>query len=304
MVAAFLERMRPVCAGLPSYGFELLFVDDGSTDDTGARLLEEAKKDERIKLVTLSRNFGHQRAITAGLDFCSGDYVVVIDADLQDPPERLPEILERLSEGFDLVHMVRSRRDVDSFAKRLTARVFYAVMRRYVLPAMPEDAPDFKGFNRNVLEALRQYRERVRFLRGAFATLGFRQCSLPYVREERYAGRSKYPWKKMIAFGRDAVLSYSVIPLRVGLFAGVLACAGTGIFAMVCIAMWAILGTLSDPLLLVLIGLVGGLGGIILIVLGMMGEYLGLVVREVKQRPLYIVRATHNLEWRATEGKK
>jgi len=156
MIIPFLERMRAVSrggierdtAGLPGYSFEYVFVDDGSRDGTSARIAEEADRDPRVRLIRLSRNFGHQRAITAGLDFCRGDFAVVIDADLQDPPEIIPKILERLSGDCDIVHMVRAERKVDSIAKRLSARVFYATMRRYVLPELPEDAPDFKGFNR------------------------------------------------------------------------------------------------------------------------------------------------------------
>ena len=294
MVDAFLERVRAVCEGLPEYGFEFLFVDDGSRDGTNAAIVARAERDPRVKLVTLSRNFGHQRAIAAGLDLCLGDYVVVIDADLQDPPELIPQILERLRAGSDIVHMVRESRDVDSFAKRFSARVFYAFMRRYVLPALPEDAPDFKGFNRRVLDTLRLYGERVRFLRGIIATLGFRQAAIPYVREARYAGKSKYPWKNVLRFGRDAVVSYSVIPLRVGLVAGIAVCAATAVFAAVCVAA-CIAGALPQPTVMFLIALVGGLGGLLLVMLGIVGEYLGCMMRELKQRPLYIVESLVNL---------
>jgi len=294
-VAACLARMRAVAEDLPEYDVEFLFVDDGSRDATNAILVDEAAQDFRVKVVTLSRNFGHQRAITAGLDLCSGDYIVIIDADLQNPPEHIPAILERLKEGYDLVHMVRANRQVDSVWKRVSARGFYALMRRYVLPELPENAPDFKGFNRRVLEALRQYPERVRFLRGLFATLGFRQTTLAYTREARHAGRSKYPLSRILAFGRDAVASFSVIPLRLSLAAGMVTCLAAVVFLAACgLRHWAGSG-LRDPVLMILITLLIGLSGLILVTLGIVGEYLGCMMRELKQRPLYLVESVRNL---------
>jgi len=295
MIPVFLERLKAACQAVPQCTFEFVFVDDGSRDNTNQRILDKAEQDPRVKLISLSRSFGQQRAITAGLDLCAGDYVVVIDADLQDPPELIPKILQRLDEGYDLVHMVREDRRVDSAAKRISAKIFYATMRRFVLPELPEDAPDFKGFNRAVLEALRRYRERVRFLRGVLATLGFKQCAIPYVREPRYAGKGKYPWRRILAFGRDAVVSYSVIPLRLGLFAGLLTCLGAFVFGLGCAFRYWLGGGLRQPLLLIIIALIGALSGLNLIVLGLMGEYLGGMMRELKQRPLYIIRSTHNL---------
>lgn len=294
-IGPFLERIRAVAQGLTNYGFEFLFVDDGSRDGTNAAIVEEAGEDFRVKLVTLSRNFGHQRAITAGLDLCSGDFIVIIDADLQDPPELIPKILERLEQGNDLVHMVRENRKVDSFWKRFSAKVFYALMRRYVLPELPEGAPDFKGFNRRVLEALRQHRERVRFLRGALATLGFRQDTLPYVREARHAGRSKYPAKKILTLARDAIISYSVIPLRLSLFIGVLACFAALMFAAVCVFLYCFGPGLEEPVLMLLITIECGFFGLVLIMIGILGEYVGCMMQELKHRPLYIVESVRNL---------
>lgn len=296
MVGAFLERVGAVTAGLPQYDFELLFVDDGSTDETFRRLCDASDTDSRIRIIRLSRNFGHQRAITAGLDFCSGNYVIVIDADLQDPPELIPRMLERLEEGVDIVHMVRERRDVDSLVKRVSAKVFYYLMRQWVLPRLPENAPDFKGFNRRVLDALRRYRERVRFMRGIMASLGFRQESIPYVREARHAGRTKYNWKRIGAFGRDAIVSYSPIPIRLSLLAGLLTWACTLLFVL-----YWLLAALSgcgpaQPLTALLLVVTGVLSGLILVTLGVIGEYLGVIVREVKHRPLYIIESTRNME--------
>jgi len=291
---AFLACIRKIAEALPEYDFEFVFVDDGSQDGTEALLAREAQSDPRVRLVCLSRNFGHQRAITAGLDLCSGDYVIVMDADLQDPPELIPQMIDQLEAGFDLVHTVRTDRSVDTPAKRLSAKLFYAVMRRWVLPELPEDAGDFKGFNRQVLEALRQYRERVRFLRGAFATLGFKQTALPYVRAARHAGVSKYPLINIFRLARDAVVSNSVLPLRFGLFLGVAIWIMLPFYALVC-SLGHLLHGFDQPLMLILIGLVCAFSGVILILLGLIGEYLKCIVLEVKQRPLYIIRAVHNL---------
>ncbi len=295
MIEAFLERIRCVPQGLPEYAFGYVFVDDGSRDGTAARVVDEAGHDPRVKLVRLSRNFGHQRAITAGLDFCQGDFVVVIDADLQDPPEAIPEILGRLSGDCDLVHMVRSDRTVDSAAKRISARLFYAVMHRYVLPELAEDGPDFKGFNRQVLEALRLYRERVRFMRGILATLGFRQVSISYVRLPRYRGESKYPIRKILALARDAVVSFSVIPLRLGFIVGIPALAFAFLFGISGLVWHFAFGGLRTPGETVIITLICGFSGLILMALGAIGEYLGCLIREAKQRPLYIVRSVVNV---------
>ncbi|MBI2433935.1 MAG: glycosyltransferase family 2 protein, partial [Candidatus Hydrogenedentes bacterium] len=216
----FLARVRNVAQGLRGWQCEFLFVDDGSQDATPDLLTQEAAKDPRVRVIRLSRNFGHQRAISAGTDFCTGDAIVITDADLQDPPELIPDILRKLEEGHDIVHMVRSDRRVDGLLKRTMAHVFYRAMRRWVLPELPENAGDFKGFNRHVLVVLRAHRERVRFMRGAFATMGFRQTQLRYVRAARHAGQSKYPLRSTLRLARDAVFSNSALPMRPGIYAG------------------------------------------------------------------------------------
>jgi dolichol-phosphate mannosyltransferase len=287
--------MRPIASGLDHYAFEFLFIDDGSTDATAALVRAEATVDPRVKLVQLSRNFGHQRALTAGLDFCTGDYIIILDADLQDPPELIPRILERLEEGFNLVHMVRTDRRVDTAFKRHSAKLFYAVMRRWVLPEMPENAGDFKGFDRNVLNALSHYRERVRFLRGAFATLGFRQTTIPYERAPRAAGVSKYPLVRMLRLARDAVVSNTVLPVRFFLYFGLVLCALVPLYAAGVLAYALANGGVGEPVALFLVGLVTVCTGVILLALGAVGEYLKCIVLEVKRRPLYIVESTANL---------
>jgi len=290
----FLSALRSVAANLTAYDFEFLFVDDGSADDTEPLLLREGAADPRVRLLCLSRNFGHQRAITAGLDSCSGDYVVVMDADLQDPPALIPEMLSHLENGCDLVHTVRENRQTDTFLKRFTAHVFYAVMRRWVLPDMPENAADFKAFNRKVLVVFQQYRERVRFLRGLFATLGFKHTEVRYTRPLRCSGVSKYLPRKMLRLARDAFVSNTVLPLRLGLYLGALCLFTFPFYLLAAGYRYATTPGPNEGLLLVLIGLVWGFSGTILALLGALGEYVKCIILEVKQRPLYIVRAAHN----------
>lgn len=291
----FLDAIRKLAAELPRYVFEFLFVDDGSRDDTAALLHREADRDDRVHILQLSRNFGQQRAITAGTDFCRGDFVVILDADLQDPPGLIPQMLQRLEEGFDLVHAVRDDRGVDSLPKRFAARVFYAFMRRWVMPELPVNAGEFKAFNRNVLIALRTHRERVRFLRGAFATMGFAQTQVYYARAPRRGGHSKFPLKAVVRLARDAVLSNSSLPLRAGLYLGLLVCLGS-LAGMLTLGVLEFSGSgVASPLLAFLLLLLLGVGGAGLIMLGFVGEYLKILLLEVKHRPLYVIRSTRNV---------
>ena len=292
---AYMDAVCAVARRLPRYQFEFLFVDDGSEDDTGDVLCERATDDPRVRVVSLSRNFGHQRAIVAGLDFCSGDYIIVADADMQDPPELFSAIIAELEQGADVVHMVRSDRRVDSWPKRATAATFYAVMRRWVLPELRRNSGDFKGFNRRALEALRMYRENVRFLRGLFATLGFRQTEMPYARAARHAGVSKYPLTSVLRLARDAIVSNTVLPLRLGFYFGVVTMGAAVVYAGSCLGATLTGTDFEQPALMTLIGLVVFFSGAILAMLGFMGEYLKCLVLETKRRPLYIVRALQNL---------
>ncbi len=292
---AFLTRVTPIFERLPRFSFEIVLIDDGSTDATEAVIARLCAANPGVKGVSLSRNFGHQRAITAGLDYCMGDYIIVIDADLQDPPELIPDVLAKLEEGFDVVHTVRTDRSVDSFWKRKSAKLFYALMRRWVLPEIVEDAADYKGFTRQALEALRAYPERVRFLRGMFATLGFRQSTVPFVRAARGAGQSKYSLRNMLRFARDAIVSNTVLPLRLGFYFGVLLVAAAGAYGACVAGLFLAGGGMDQPLVHLVLSTIGALFGVVFILLGMMGEYLKCIILEVKARPLYVVRKTYNL---------
>lgn len=295
VITVFHARVCEIAADLPHYAFTYLLVDDGSRDGTVEILRKLAAADPAVQVLCLARNFGHQRAITAGLDHCRSEYVIVMDSDLQDPPEAIPAILEALSQGADLVHTVRVDRSQDSLAKRLSAKIFYAVMRRWVLPELPEGAGDYKGFNRRVLLAIRQYRERVRFLRGAFATVGFCQATVPIRRPSRHAGQSKFPLRQVLRFGRDALVSNTAIPLRVSLYLGLATLAVLPVVALALAAARLSGAWHPDPLLAMILLLVLLYGGLGLCFTGILGEYLKVLILETKQRPLYIVGERVNL---------
>ena len=289
VLEAFVSRCDAVAADCPGYRFVYLFVDDGSTDDTWERLVALAREDVRVRAIRLSRNYEQQRAIAAGLDHCEGDCVAILDADLQDPPELLPQMLARIAAGADIVHAVRGDRSSDSAFKRWTAWGFYRLMRRWVLPELPENAGDFKLFNRQVLDAVRQYRERVRFLRGNLATVGFRQETMVYARPPRHAGVSKYPLRRMLRLARDAVFSNTALPLRWCTYTG----AGVvALWPVVCVAALA----MEEPSVVLLLLLMQWLlMGLLMVGVGLAGEYFKVILLEVKQRPLYLVRDCINV---------
>ncbi len=274
---------------------EFVLVNDGSRDKTPLMIRDWCREDKRVKLVDLSRNFGHQAAVTAGVDFASGDVVVVMDGDLQDPPELISEMVEEYRMGFDVVYAQRVRRHGETFFKRATARAFYYFMKRFVHEDLPENTGDFRLMSRPVVEALSQMREGHRFLRGMVAWLGFQQTSVQFERPERAAGETKYPFRKMLRFAWHAVMSFSSIPLRASAALGFLV-----------ILTGFILGTYSVYHKLMYDDLVQGwptlvvlncvIGGTILVCLGVTGEYVGKIFEEIKQRPLYIVRDAINME--------
>ena len=287
---AFYER---VSAALDGVDFELVLSDDGSTDATPAILAELAATDERVKVITLSRNFGHQAALTAGLDHSRGDAVVMMDSDLQDPPELIPEMVAAWQNGVDVVYAVRQSREGETRFKLTTARYFYRLMARIAGIEMPVDAGDFRLMDRRALDALLAMPERNRFLRGMTVWVGFTQSAVPYKREARGDGETKYTLGRMIHFALDAVTSFSHAPLQLATLLG---------FAISLLAFLAIPLTIyartqeifvpgiSSTLLVVLL-----LGGIQLITVGIIGEYVGRIYEEVKNRPLYVVREKTNV---------
>lgn len=288
-IAVCIARLNQIADALPAYDFEFIFVDDGSRDNTADLLERAAAGDARVKALILARNYGQQRATTAGLDHASGEYTIVMDADMQDPPELIPEILARLEAGYDVVHTVRNSRTLDAPGKRLSAFLFYSIMRRWALPELVENAGDFKGFNRAVREAISQYRERVRFLRGILATIGFRQCTVHYDRAIRHAGNSKFGLRQMARFARDAIASYTVFPIRLGLYIGLAMIAAAIVYLA---AAWRINGMTLEQ---TLFGTILACTGLILSFIGLLGEYLRILVLEVKQRPIYLVKSSKNI---------
>ena len=267
---------------------EVVLVDDGSSDGTPAIARQLCERDSRFKLIRLSRNFGHQMAITAGIDKASGDAVVIIDADLQDPPEVIPQMVEKWLEGYQVVYGVRAHREGDTFFKRSTAAIFYRLLKRATNVEIPVDTGDFRLIDRRVVEQLRSMRERFRFVRGMVSWVGFRQCQITYVRAQRAAGITKYPITKMLSFALDGMLSFSHVPLKLSSTMGFLVSALSfslilyGVVIRLFFPARAIAGWASVFVAVLF------LGGVQLICIGILGEYLGRMHDELKRRPLYI----------------
>lgn len=286
------EFVRRTLAALAGLEFELILVDDGSSDRSPRLLAALADGDRRIQVITLSRNFGHQAALTAGLDHARGDATVMIDADLQDPPELIPDLIERWREGADVVFAVRRTRSGESRRKLLTARWFYSLFSRLTEIELTSDSGDFRLLDRRALDALLALRERSRFLRGMSVWIGFRQEAVPYDRDPRNAGQTKFTPARMLRFSFDAITSFSHLPLQAATVMGF-------VFSMVAfLAIPVAIGFriagefvpgVTTLLLVVLL-----LGGIQLITVGIIGEYLGRVYDEVKGRPLYVVESARN----------
>ena len=285
VIAATHERLARVLDATP---FEIVYVDDGSSDGTWARLSEIQRKDARVRLVRLSRNFGHQMASTAGLQHAGGDAVVLIDADLQDPPEVIPEMLAKWREGFQVVYGSRVSRRGEGWFKAATAKAFYRLINRVSEVPIPLDTGDFRLMDRRVVEAVLAMPERDRFLRGMVSWVGFRQTSVNYTREARQAGKSKYPLRKMVHFAGDGILSFSLAPLKLaavlGFFSSAIALGGIVYTLIVRLETREWVPGWASIFLAVLF-----MGGAQLICLGVMGEYLGRVYGESKHRPLYFV---------------
>jgi dolichol-phosphate mannosyltransferase len=287
------EFYSRVCSALEGIRFELVLVDDGSSDGSTAALERIAAEDERVRVVYLSRNFGHQTALTAGLDHARGDAVVMLDADLQDPPELVPRMLDHWRAGCDVVYAVREQREGESRFKLSTARWFYKLFDKLAQVELQHNSGDFRLLDRRALDALLSMRERNRFLRGMTVWVGYTQAAVPYKRDPRYAGETKYTLSKMLRFSLDAISSFSHRPLQLATLLGFL----ISTLAFIAIPVVVVLRILGSYLpgfgaitIVVLL-----LGGIQLIAVGIIGEYVGRIYDEVKGRPLYLVRARQNI---------
>ncbi len=269
--------------------WELVLVDDGSTDGSTAQILELAKKDSRVRPIIFARNFGHQIAITAGWDYARGQAIVIIDADLQDPPEMILELARKWKEGYEVVYAVRAEREGETWFKKLTSSIFYRLIYHITDVKIPLDTGDFRLMDRKVVDVLKQMRERHRFPRGMSAWVGFRQIGVDYKRAARYSGVTKYPFNKMVKLALNAITSFSYFPLQVATYIGFVS-AGFAILAIPVVIILRIVGIhqltgQATTLIAVLF-----LGGVQLISLGILGEYIGRLYDEAKGRPLYIVR--------------
>ncbi len=284
------ELHRRIGAVMEALGqpWELLMVDDGSRDMSTQRILDLGRQDPHVRPIIFSRNFGHQIAVTAGLDHSRGQAVVIIDADLQDPPEVIPQLVDKWRQGYEVVFAVRAERKGETWFKRVTASVFYRLIYRITDVDIPLDTGDFRLIDRKVVAALKQMRERHRFLRGMAAWVGFRQIGVPYTREARFAGETKYTFSKMVRFALNAVTGFSYFPLQIATYLGFVS-AGISAVAIPVVIILRLMGNQAffgqaSTLLAVLF-----LGGVQLISLGILGEYIGRLYDEAKGRPLYIV---------------
>ena len=297
VIGEFHRRMvAAVDAIRPPVALELVYVDDGSTDRSLEVLDKLADEDDRVKVLSFSRNFGHQIAITAGIDNAAGDAVVVIDADLQDPPEVVAEMVDRWRDGFKVAYGQRRARAGESRFKLWTAGAFYRLINRLSDVRLPVDTGDFRLMDRQVVEELKAIREENRYIRGLVSWVGFRQCAVEYERDARYAGETKFNLRKMMRFALDGITSFSEKPLRVASSVGALTTLAAAVLAI-----WIIVRKLVDPasalpgfasvMIVVLF-----LGGVQLLCVGLLGEYVGRIYRESKRRPLYVVAERRNFD--------
>lgn len=296
--AVLSELYRRVSEVMDQTGelWELLLVDDGSTDASASLIADLHDADTRVHGIKLSRNYGFQVAVTAGLDHVQGDAVVLIDADLQDPPEVIPEMIDRWHDGYEVVYGVRSERDGETWFKKTTASVFYRLIQNITNVDIPLDTGDFRLMDRRVVDAIKSMPERNRFLRGMVSWVGYRQTGVTYHRHERFAGQTKFTLKKMIRFALDAITSFSYFPLQLASYIGFLF-AGLSAFAIMTVIGLRLFGA-DSPLMgqATTLVVVLFLGGVQLISLGIIGEYLGRIYDEVKARPLYLIDCAWGVE--------
>jgi dolichol-phosphate mannosyltransferase len=271
----------------PPLDYEVICVDDGSRDATREKLIAASRIDPHLRVLALSRNFGHQIAATAGLDAARGDAVVLMDGDLQDPPELIADFLERYRAGYDVVYATRRRRNGESRFKILTAAAFYRIVRQLTNVSIPVDTGDFRLMSRRVIDALRQTRERHRFIRGLVSWVGFNQIGVEYDRDARFSGETKYPFSKMLKFAIDGITAFSEIPLRFASYLGFISSSFAFVYAVVVLILK--FTGYNEPGYTSTILTVLFLGGVQLIGIGILGEYVGRIYDEIKARPLYLV---------------
>ena len=289
------NRVTKVLKALKNYEYEVIFVNDGSKDKTLEILEEIANNDKNIKIISFSRNFGHQAAVTAGLKYVTGDAIVIMDADLQDPPELIPDMLTKWEEGYEVIYGKRKTREGESAFKLFTAKAFYDTLNKLSDVEIPKDTGDFRLVDKKVVDVINSLPEHNKFLRGLFSWVGFKQFAYEYERKERFAGKTKYPLKKMLKLAQDGILSFSTKPLKI--------VGGLGILSVILSIGILIYSVLSfafswnnlTPGWTSIMCTITFLGGVILISLWMIGEYIARIYDETKQRPQYIVDKTINI---------
>jgi Glycosyl transferase family 2. len=289
------RRLTEVMKGTGE-SYEIIMVNDGSRDRTGEIISQLCKQDKNVKMIDFARNFGHQTAITAGMDYAAGDCIVIIDGDLQDPPELIPEMIRLWREGYDVVYGKRISRRGETFFKKFTAKCFYRLLSSMTDIDIPVDTGDFRLIDRKVCEALKQLPERNRYVRGLVSWVGFRQKALEFERAERYAGETKYPLKKMMKLAMDGIISFSFKPLEIAAYMGSILSFAGFIYLIVLLIQRIFRMVPSGWSLLTALTLF--LDGIVLLMLGIIGEYIGRIYDEAKGRPLYIVSRLENMEGR------
>jgi len=296
------ERVKKVLGGLDCDS-KVIFVDDGSTDSTLEISIGLAQTDPRVCVISLSRNFGHQAAITAGIDHADGDAVVIMDADLQDPPELIKEMIGEYEHGYDVVHAQRRKRKGESIAKKVTAHCFYRLMRMLVHRDFPVDVGDFRLMGSNVVQVLRKMRETHRFMRGMVPWVGFRQTAVLFDRDPRAAGTTKYGMIRMLRFAWSAITSFSALPIRLGIYLGLALLLLCTVYAARVLYVKFVLRT-AVPGWTTIVLLQLGFSGLMFFYLGLLGDYVGRLYEEAKNRPLYIVRSVHDQGSRKREHDK
>ena len=295
-IALFVERVSAILDGIAlNQSWEILFIDDGSTDSTLAAIAAANTRERRVRALSLSRNFGKEAALSAGLDHARGRAVIPMDVDLQDPPEVLPEMVAKWLDGYEMVFGVRRCRSSDSFAKRLTAGLYYRAHNAVSKDKIPENAGDFRLLDRKVVEVIRKLPERNRFMKGLFAWAGFKQAAVEYDRVERETGRSKFGYWKLWTLALDGITSASTVPLRIWSYVGAFVALAAVAYSVFIAADTMVFGNPVPGYASIIVSVLF-LGGIQLISLGVLGEYVGRILTETKQRPLYVVRDTIGID--------
>jgi dolichol-phosphate mannosyltransferase len=301
VIDACYARLTGVMRALHGYDYELLFVDDGSRDSTHERLTAFYQQDANLRIVKFSRNFGHQVAVTAGVDLARGDAIVIIDADLQDPPELIPQMVQKWEEGYDVVYGVRKRRAGEGRLKLLTAAVFYRLLRVFTNFEIPVDVGDFRLISARAAAELRKLREKDRFVRGLVSWIGFRQVGIQYERESRFAGETKYPFRKMFKFAIDGITSFSSLPLKLASWLGYLASLLAFLY-LISVFVQRAMGYTIEGWATIMVAMLF-LGGVQLICLGIIGEYIGRIFNEIKSRPMYVIESVQQAQPSGDAGR-